>query len=80
VGKVFTREEIEAIADIAKEFNLLVVSDEVVRTVSPGVSVLQPDATLDTVRFFVVRWRRARADRHSSGDVGEDGHSRFRWE
>lgn len=32
VGKVFTRMEIEAIADIAKEFNLLVMSDEVVRT------------------------------------------------
>lgn len=29
VGKVFTRVEIEAIADIAKEFNLLVMSDEV---------------------------------------------------
>jgi len=34
VGKVFTRKEIEAIADIAKEFNLLVVSDEVVRIVT----------------------------------------------
>ena len=30
VGKVFTREELEKIADIAKEFNLLVMSDEVV--------------------------------------------------
>ncbi|KAF9646775.1 PLP-dependent transferase [Thelephora ganbajun] len=29
VGKVFTRKEIEAVADIAKEFNLLVMSDEV---------------------------------------------------
>ncbi|KAL5508006.1 BNA3 [Sanghuangporus vaninii] len=29
VGKVFTREELEKIADIAKEFNLLVMSDEV---------------------------------------------------
>ena len=37
VGKVFTRTEIEAIADIAKEFNLLVMSDEVVRFVKPGV-------------------------------------------
>lgn len=32
VGKVFDRKEIEAIADIAKEFNLMVISDEVVRT------------------------------------------------
>ena len=39
VGKVFTREEIEAIASIAKEFNLLVVSDEVVRRVGPSVRV-----------------------------------------
>jgi len=29
VGKVFTRKEIEGIADLAKEFNLLVMSDEV---------------------------------------------------
>ena len=39
VGKVFTRSEIEVIADIAKEFNLLVMSDEVVRIVNPEVSV-----------------------------------------
>ena len=38
VGKVFTREEIEGIADIAREFNLLVMSDEVVRVVDPSVS------------------------------------------
>jgi len=38
VGKVFTRGEIEAIANIAKEFNLLVMSDEVVGGVDPGVS------------------------------------------
>jgi kynurenine aminotransferase len=30
VGKVFTRSELEMIADIAKEFNLLVMADEVV--------------------------------------------------
>ncbi|KAI5119902.1 hypothetical protein M0805_003706 [Coniferiporia weirii] len=29
IGKVFTREELEKIADIAKEFNLVVMSDEV---------------------------------------------------
>ena len=32
VGKVFTREELEGIAAIAEEFNLLVMSDEVVRS------------------------------------------------
>ena len=31
VGKVFTRHELEQIAAIAEEFNLLVMSDEVVR-------------------------------------------------
>lgn len=31
VGKVFTREELEKIAEIAKEHNLLVMADEVVR-------------------------------------------------
>jgi histidinol-phosphate/aromatic aminotransferase/cobyric acid decarboxylase-like protein len=31
LGKVFTREELENIAAIAEEFNLLVMSDEVVR-------------------------------------------------
>jgi len=30
VGKVFTRQELESIAAIAEEFNLLVMSDEVV--------------------------------------------------
>lgn len=31
VGKVFTKNELEAIAAIAEEFNLLVMADEVVR-------------------------------------------------
>ena len=30
IGKVFTRTELEAIAAIAEEFNLLIMSDEVV--------------------------------------------------
>lgn len=30
VGKVFTRKELESIAAVAEEFNLLVMSDEVV--------------------------------------------------
>jgi kynurenine aminotransferase len=32
VGKVFTRAELEKIAALAEEFNLLVMSDEVVRS------------------------------------------------
>lgn len=31
VGKVFTRAELEEIASIAEEFNLMVMADEVVR-------------------------------------------------
>ena len=54
VGKVFTEAELTAIADIAKEFNLLVMSDEVVRIIHPDVSV-QPDIP-DTVRVFGIRW------------------------
>ena len=38
VGKVFTRAELEAIADLAKEFNLLVMSDEVVSIANSSVS------------------------------------------
>ena len=36
VGKVFTRTELEQIAEIAEEHNLLVMSDEVVRTPIPS--------------------------------------------
>ena len=55
IGKVFTREEIEVIADIAKQHNLLVMSDEVVRIVDPSVSA-SSDINLNAVRLFVVRW------------------------
>lgn len=54
VGKVFTRKEIEAIADLAKEFNLLVMSDEVVRIPIPS-GYGRSDTTSDTVRLFGVR-------------------------
>ena len=76
VGKVFTRAEIEAIANIAKEFNLLVMSDEVVRVFNPSVFA-KVDAILNAVRLLVVRRRGARTDCHSSGDVGEDSYGRF---
>jgi len=79
VGKVFTRRELEAIAGIAKEFNLLVMSDEVVRIVNPTVSTYS-DVTPNAVRLFVVRRRGARTDCNSSRDVGENGHSWFRRE
>ena len=78
VGKVFTRTEIEAIANIAKEFNLLVMSDEVVSNLNRDSSA-QPD-TPDTVRLLAIRRRGACADRHSPRDVGEDGNRRFRGE
>ena len=39
VGKVFTRAELESIAALAEEFNLLVMSDEVVR-ISEILSVI----------------------------------------
>ena len=78
VGKVFTRAEIEAIADIAKEFNLFVMSDEVVRSINPGLSVQSHIPR--TVRLFVIRWRGARTDRHSPRNVGEDGHRLLRGE
>ena len=38
VGKVFTRGELEKIADLAKEFNLMVMSDEVVSPTSAPTS------------------------------------------
>ena len=79
VGKVFTRTEIEAIAEIAKEFNLMVMSDEVVRSVNSMVSA-QSDPIFGTVRVLGIRWRGTCTDRQSPRDVGEDGHSRLRRE
>ena len=37
VGKVFTRHELEQIATIAEEHNLLVMSDEVVSIIVPYI-------------------------------------------
>ena len=76
VGKVFTRKEIETIADIAKEFNLLVISDEVVRTPNHGVCT-SSDAAFNTVRLSGVRRRGTRPDRNPPRDVGEDDHRRL---
>ena len=45
VGKVFSRHELEQIATIAEEHNLLVMSDEVVGCVMrPRKNLLRPDA------------------------------------
>jgi hypothetical protein len=77
VGKVFTRTEVEAIADIAKEFNLLVMSDEVVRILNSEF-LHKPTPFFRTVRVFGIRWRGTRTDRHPPRDVGKDGHGRLR--
>jgi len=43
VGKVFTKSELESIAKIAEEYNLLVMADEVVcRHYLPSRCVLEP--------------------------------------
>ena len=51
VGKVFTRAELEQIAALAVEFNLLVMSDEVVRSKSFGHD-MHPLNTFIPVRLF----------------------------
>ena len=42
VGKVFTRAELEKIAALAEEHNLLVMADEVVRSESPSRQCVHP--------------------------------------
>ena len=46
IGKVFTLEELEKIASLAKEFNLLVMADEVVRPCQTLRSDQTPDIVL----------------------------------
>lgn len=53
LGKVFTKDELQVIADIANEFNLLVMSDEVVRIFNSGTQ-MQSDPILDIVRMLSV--------------------------
>jgi kynurenine aminotransferase len=54
IGKVFSAEELNRIADLAKEFNLLVVSDEVVSGTNLFTDqVLTMDSTTDwCIRHF----------------------------
>lgn len=40
VGKVFTTEELKAIGDVAEEYNLLIIADEVVRLIGLSFSKL----------------------------------------
>lgn len=54
VGKVFTEAELGAIADIAKEFNLLVMSDEVVRIIHPDVSVQSDIPDISTSVWYTM--------------------------
>ena len=52
VGKVFTREELEKIAALAEQHNLLVMSDEVVSSTSPTFPpLIKPKLTCYLVRF-----------------------------
>ena len=51
VGKVFTRDELEKIAALAVEFNLLVMADEVVRSETFGHDV-HPLNVVIPVRLF----------------------------
>lgn len=65
VGKVFTREELEKIADVAKEFNLLVMADEVVGIHGNYPPLYAQGRCLHLVRDSDVRRQRA----HSNGKL-----------
>lgn len=51
VGKVFTRKELEGIAALAEEFNLLVMADEVVSPSSPSMPVRRCGLLVSLVRL-----------------------------
>lgn len=53
VGKVFTRAELEKIAELAKEYNFLVMSDEVV---SPGRNELTHTFLLNLFECSMTVW------------------------
>lgn len=76
MGKVFTRAEIEAIVNITKEFDLLAILDEVVRSVNPCIFT-QPNAALNLVQLFNLQRQRACADRNSPRYVGENTYGRL---
>jgi kynurenine aminotransferase len=70
VGKVFTRTELEKIAALAEEFNLLVMADEVVRLELSCVSWVIPQRHLLPVRLPGLRQQGTYSHRHTSRDVG----------
>ena len=79
VGKVFTREELEKIAALAEEFNLMVVSDEVV--CRPSIQTFHErdaDSSMTTVRHSCVRQAAARSLRDASWHVGPYSDRLFR--
>ena len=51
IGKVFTRQELEQIAAVAEEFNLLVMSDEVVRRAGFFVNVSSTPSKYDCLVY-----------------------------
>jgi len=53
VGKVFTRHELERIAALAEEFNLLVMADEVVRL---STSNMQASHPADNLSYSTTAW------------------------
>ena len=76
VGKVFTREELEKIAALAKEFNLLVMSDEVVSVNGILVRSIPLSYLLIPVRLSCVRQEGTCPNRYTSRHVGTDCDSR----
>ena len=83
VGKVFSRAELEKIAALAQEFNLVVISDEVVsRSASniPRIIRLTERSRALSVRHPRLRRQRACPLRDSSRNVGAHRNSGVRWQ
>lgn len=55
VGKVFTRKELEMIAAIAEEFNLLVMSDEVVSWLISIITSRLMRPCFSTIAWFLMK-------------------------
>ena len=74
VGKVFTRIELEKIAALAEEFNLLVMADEVVRSELSHILWVSPQHYFLPVRLPGLRQQGTYSHRHTSRDVGAHCH------
>lgn len=81
VGKVFTKSELESIAAIAEEFNLLVMSDEVVRLYRE-VFCFRLDLLIHDKTVRLPGFRRTRTYPHCqfTGHVGPHGDSWICWQ